>query len=158
MLHAARETRLVSAIDVVPTILDLLGEPASAFGDLKGQSLQAREPRPAVFAEMSRPDLSTFREQFPAADTRPYDRALQAIRTAEHKLILASDGAHALYDLRADPQENHNLIETQPALHAALAAQLEAWRASLTPARHTHAAPEFSPEVVTRLRALGYLE
>lgn len=154
----ARHAPLVSTVDVVPTILELLGEHSSALGDLKGASLLTGVPRASVFAEMSRPDLSIFRQQFPHADTRPHDRALRMIRTQEYKLIWSSDGQHKLYDLGADPAETHNRMRDQYERFAALLAQLESWHSQLPRARHSHAAPAFEPQVIERLRALGYLE
>lgn len=153
--HAAR---LVSAIDLVPTILELLGERPNAFGDIKGSSLLAPSAREAVYGELSRPDFTVYRRQFPEADTTPYDRSLRMIRTPQHKLIWASDGRHELYDLQADPDETRNVLDGRPELFARLAQQLEAWHAQLGRAPQTHAAPAFEPQVVERLRALGYLE
>ncbi len=154
----ARNKQLVSTIELAPTILEMLGENPSALGDLKGSSLLAAIPREAVFAEMSKPDLSPYLKQFPNADTRRHDRALRMIRTTRHKLIWGSDDAHELYNLQNDPNETNNLIRTRPELFAVLATRLESWHAKLTRAQHDHAAPEFERQVVTRLRALGYLE
>lgn len=55
------------------------------------------------------------------------------LRTERHKLILAREAdfydspPRELYDLSADPEERHNLVDEQPELAAALEAELEGW-------------------------------
>jgi len=82
-------TSLTEEIDVMPTILDLLGLPAPA--GIQGKSLAASNPaeKSAVFAE------------FPT---------IHAVRTKQWKLVryLRSDHGE-LYDLANDPNELHNL-------------------------------------------------
>jgi arylsulfatase A-like enzyme len=108
----------VSHLDVLPTLLDLLGRPEP--GDLDGISLaeSVREGvKPAdrtVFSQYSgNPALGDIRR---AAITRRY------------KYIYDPDDLPELYDLKTDPLEMHNLAadlghaEVQKRLHAELAA------------------------------------
>jgi arylsulfatase A-like enzyme len=60
----------------------------------------------------------------------------RAIRVGPHKLISdAKTGARVLYDLEADPFENTDLSETDPALVKSLEERLEKWESSLLPSR-----------------------
>lgn len=154
----ARIREPVSLVDVVPTILELLGERANAPGDLRGYNLLAHPPQRNIFAEMSKPDLAPFLALYPNAETAPYDRSLRAVRTSQHKLIQGSDGLDELYDLDTDPDETYNLKESRPDLVNTLAAELDRWQDDLIPAMSTGEAPEFEVQVRERLRALGYLE
>jgi hypothetical protein len=86
-----------------------------------------------------------------------FDRALRCLRTPSYKIIWASDGQHALYDLRQDPTETTNQCAAEPALTASLLEQLDCWRSphDSSPAQP---APRIDGEVRQRLRDLGYIE
>jgi len=77
------------------------------------------------------------------------------LRTPATKVIWASDGNHALYDLRLDPHETTNLYTQEPQRAKAYLDLLEAGRqpvgAPLPPA------PPMDPDMRQRLRDLGYL-
>jgi hypothetical protein len=94
----------------------------------------------------------------PEHTPRPaFDRALRCLRTPYHKIIWASDGQHALYDLRQDPAETTNQFTAEPALAASLLELLDCWRPShdISPAQP---APYIDAEVRQRLRDLGYID
>jgi arylsulfatase A-like enzyme len=138
---------LVSHVDIVPTLLELTGQPVPP--DLPGRSLLPRltgdrgQVRTEVFAQLSHHDY--------------YDPR-RCVRTANHKLIVNFSSApdimdcsqswrprsmprglagsvppyHApveLYDLRADPLELRNLADdpTQQAVRADLLQRLADW-------------------------------
>src|SRR5690606_35671939 len=100
-----------SAIDVVPTALELLLTKPDLEG-LSGRSLASElagapaEPRP-IFIDM--PD-------------GPYNGERQALIDNDLKLIVSRLRPMGLYDLATDPGEQHNLIKetsrVQPALSA----------------------------------------
>lgn len=113
---------MVRAIDVVPTIADVMTLPV--FPEFEGRSLL---PLARGADEASPPSLHAR-----AANPRfPYRFA---VRTPAHKLIATvEDGRRELYDLAADPGERHDRID-DPALgavRAALATELDALRAPL---------------------------
>lgn len=146
-------------LDLVPTILDMLGNPASGgSGSQRGPSLLSITRREFTVAEWARPDLSIFRTRFPGVDVSRYDRALAMIRTPRYKYIWASDGGHELYDLRADRGETRDLITDRADVAANLHHKLVAWRGSFEPATPAQPVPEFHDAVKERLRAWGYLE
>ena len=149
----------VQTLDLLPTVLSMLGEADSDTGRaLQGHNLLSSFRRDFTIAEQSQPDLSKFYTRFPGVDVSRFDRALTMIRDDRYKYIWASDGKHELYERASDPTERHNLIETLPTVAAGLHARLEGWRGGFTPATPAGPTPEFDQEVVERLQALGYLE
>ncbi len=101
-----RVTAPVGLVDLVPTVLDLVGVEASG---LDGTSL-----RPFVDAAVQ--DRAGALEASLAARPRPvghlmYDTERWAVVADGHKYQLETwDGAQALWDLRADPGEQRDLV------------------------------------------------
>jgi arylsulfatase A-like enzyme len=117
---------MVENIDVMPTLMEMIGKPLPAAPGFQGTSLvnltagQQTSWKPAIFAE----------------------RGSMMIRTARHKLIKNQQrdiregaGLYELYDLVNDPDENVNLID-EPAcasLVTELKARLQAWQKDCPP-------------------------
>jgi len=130
----------VELIDLMPTLLAVTGLPIP--DQVQGESLLAAELSATVYAEGRK-----LRQQKWMQDDWS---------------LIASDGFRnfELYDLSADPGENHNLWDEQPEialrLKKALAEQIRANR------RHPdRIAPDERPleaEVLDELRSLGYLQ
>jgi arylsulfatase A-like enzyme len=153
--------------DLFPTVLDLLQlDLPDVRRELQGTSLLVPEPEATkdrlAYAEMLAPHPSiqalNRRVGLPEQTPHPaFDRALRCLRTPDYKIVWASDGQHALYDLRRDPLETVNRLAHEPELAATLLATLQAWQppsgVPLTPR-----APEIDPEVRRRLRDLGYID
>ncbi len=132
----AREPRPAALIDVVPTILGLLG---LSRADLPGCDLLGAGRRPR-----SRPIYSeTFfgREQYGFAELRS---------AVEGGLHFIAAPRPELYDLREDPGERHNLLPTG-AVPATLRAALDGVRPRTT------STMEITPAEEARLAALGYI-
>jgi len=136
----------VSVVDVLPTLLDLLGLPApveipgvSLVGALRG----APPPRGrALLAETLHPfDLYAW-------------SPLAAVRADAWKLVRSP--APELYDLAADPGEARNLLSDRADEAARLAAVLDETRRRWERAPG-EAAPALSEEEEAKLRSLGYL-
>jgi arylsulfatase A-like enzyme len=141
---------VVGLIDVVPTVLDLLGVPplATATGrslrpHLDGAPVEAG----AVYAEPFAPDME--------------DRSLV---TATHQLLqLGSAPRPLLFDLRRDPFSQRNVRGTRRKLARHLGAALAARRAAVEEAARSEqpsgrVAPSIAPRVRRELEALGYVE
>ena len=142
----------VSLVDVMPTVLDLLG--LSAPEGLDGRSLRglwespgsARPPR-SLFVEADLdPPGPTARRMVPGDDL--------AVRRGNFKLVLdPSSNTVRLFDLTRDPHETKDVAAEQPALVSELRAELERFRAR-------RAAPttpeELSAEDMRKLEELGY--
>lgn len=90
-----------SHVDLVPTILDLLGIPAPAPGELRGASLV-----PDVTGDPATPrdDRDVYMDM-PRGPFNEARRALITNGTPGLKLIDFGEGRYELYDLEADPLE-----------------------------------------------------
>ncbi len=126
---------LTSNVDLYPSILELVG-------------LQAPEGLPG------RPIFGS-----------PSDRAIMtqgletwAILEGWDKLIVEPGGDRLLFDLEADPLETHNLAGSRPERVEELAAIGEAALTYSGAVATPEVETELSPEVVERLRSLGYLD
>jgi arylsulfatase A-like enzyme/Tfp pilus assembly protein PilF len=140
----------VRSVDLLPTLLDLLGTPGASGQEASGRSLAAAlrgGPIPAdepTYAESLTPLL-----HFGWSD-------LRALREGRFKYIAAP--RPELYDLKDDPGERRNLVGDSPAkadaLRAALARRLLAERKAATAPAAAAAIP---PELLEQLGALGYV-
>ena len=138
----------VRLIDVMPTILELLGVPAPP--SLQGQSLT-----PLLHDAYSSPAAEGAVSEY--GDGRVYE----SLRRGGLSYIV--DGSEErLFDLLRDPAERQNVLATRPEEAVAMRAALEGWRrncralAPLLGPRGGTIAP--SDETARRLRALGYME
>ncbi len=144
----------VGLIDLMPTLCGYLG--AACPKSVQGENLLA--PRSPGAAGTER---YVFHE---GVMFKPENRA---IRSRTHKLLLQPQEGpdstrDALFDLAGDPSETRNLLGTQPrspeieAIHAAL---LEAAGRMVRPfERPPRESTEIDPELLERLRALGYVQ
>lgn len=158
-----RVSQQVQLTDIFPTLLDVLGlEVPHIRHELQGLSLLTSSNAPTerlAYAEMLAPHPSVAavnrRTGRPPETPLPaIDRALRCLRTPTTKIIWASDGQHALYDLAHDPQETANLALAEPERAATLLKLLDDWR----PPQPTLVPPPLmDPEALQRLRDLGYL-
>jgi arylsulfatase len=135
----ARWEGVVELVDLVPTLLDALGQPAR---ELAGASLL-----PALRAQQAPKKL--------ARAWISHRAGLFAAAIGERYKLVASlgSGARELYDLQRDPAETHNLSESE----APLALRLEAaLRHGSRPLRSEHVS--LDPALRRQLQALGYLD
>lgn len=136
----------VRAIDVLPTILDLLEIPPSQSVD--GTSLEAllagrtRAEVPASYSESYYPKLHYGWSE------------LRAIRADGWKAIDAPKPE--LYNLRQDPHERNNLYESQRELADRMIAEAVRLERELTGGKRPQAIQP-DPETLARLRSLGYI-
>lgn len=126
--EAGRVGDLVSQIDVMPTIFDLLDvDPSAIDGGMQGLSLlplmradEGATGHPTIFARTS------FKGW-----TCPYDEVgdgLTAARTADRKVVRIREGGrvrHEAFDLANDPGEQHDRYAIEPERFADLVAQLD---------------------------------
>lgn len=135
----------VSAVDLLPTLLDLVGSEVPPT--LPGRSLApfwrgaAAEPRP-VFLELHPPKPQRL-----------------ALVEGTWKLIVdPADRDHAeLYDLVRDPGETKNLAAAESDRLRAMRERLRAWRRALPLAPDREIRESEDPGLIEQLKALGYL-
>lgn len=110
----------VSHVDLVPTVLPLLGLAVP-------EGLDGRSLAPTVLDGTRPPERTIVLVTYPMYDRVPAEYA--AVR-GRHKLVTDRDGvATGLYDLTADPAERENLLDEAPgALIRALEADVSRYR------------------------------
>jgi arylsulfatase A-like enzyme/tetratricopeptide (TPR) repeat protein len=146
-LRGIRVESQVSSVDLFPTVLGLCG--IGAAPKVQGRSLlpdMFRPRRPAetyAYAESMTPNL-----QFGWA-------ALHSLRSTRYKLIEAP--RPELYDLVADPGEETNVFDRNPAVAAGLKARLDRLVAETSRDAPAPEAADLDKETVDRLAALGYV-
>lgn len=139
-----------SLIDLLPTILESVGEDASPFpGEDLRRWLDAGPPeRRAVGAVLF--------ESAGRSHTLPHSAA-QALWREQHKLFREFPRAvPELYDLAADPRESNDLAGSELALRDELRALMDRFLGSDAP--RSGAEQELDPELAEKLRALGYVD
>lgn len=142
---------LVSTVDVMPTILDLLKIPSDGLR-LQGRSLvPLLEGRPLERVAFSHARNTAARDP------------LYSLRLGPWRFNLDRDtGRSQLYDHRSDPGEVENVASRHPSLAARLRRVLEG-QIRTDQARRRQLRPQGSPaglreDTLEELRALGYLE
>ena len=134
-------------VDVVPTVLDFVrrrGVQVSLLERNEGRSLLADQGSPSTAGN---------------ADTvfAQYGNLRYAVRTKQWKLITTpSEDKTELYDIGADPQEQHDIAEQHADVVNRLKAELRRWLQSTRPVM-PGSEVELSEEEMERLRALGYV-
>jgi arylsulfatase A-like enzyme len=133
--------RLVSTIDVAPTVYRLAGLRPPA--GLEGHDLLRPLP--------------------PGAETyvfSQYRDVLLSVRTPRFKLIRRLDtGRHELYDLLNDPGELQDVATERAGQVARLGAKLDAWKAARPSLAGLEGSDlELDAERLEQLQALGYVE
>ena len=133
----ARVDGLVQLIDVMPTLLDILGMPESE--QAQGKSLlpllggKRQEVNDYVFAG------SKFGRRIGSRSftVYPVQSVNESIRNKEWKLIhevkygvagSIEEDTYELYDLKNDPDELHNILASQPSVAAELKKVLLEWK------------------------------
>ena len=146
MDSAAQVEEPVSLLGIAPTILEAAGIPKPpAF---EGRSLipLARGQKSASFEEI-------YGESF-YGKGHFNTSALWTLRKGRYKYIQAP--RPEFYDLSTDPVERNNLLDARRSLAKGYADRLAQMRSKAPPTQKT-SANDPSPEVIARLRSLGYL-
>ncbi len=132
---------LVSLTDVMPTVLGLLGLPATPTD---GCDLTRSRPTGPVYCE----SLYSLIEQGWAA--------LFAVFSEQHKYILGPNPQ--LFDLSADPQESRNLAAAQPQTAAEMLRRVsDFFGAELERTGAPTVTEQLDAAAVARLQSLGYV-
>ncbi len=147
-IRARRVADLVRSVDVVPTVLDLMGLPPADKSDgVEGQSVvplmtgAVRDLGLAAYAEAVYP-----RYHYGWSD-------LRSLTSGRFKFIEAP--RPELYDLEQDPRETRNLYGERQALADRMAAVLRSMEAGAS--RDARPAADVDADARARLAALGYV-
>jgi len=138
-----RVSSVVRLIDVMPTVLDLLGLPHPATDGVSLTGLMKGE----------RQELEAYAESI--YPQRFGWSPLRSLRDGRFKLIEAP--RPELYDLEQDPLEEHNLYGERPALAAAFRRRLETFATTQSWSAAEPVAAGAPLELRERLAALGYV-
>ncbi len=163
-LPAARVAERVSTADLYATVLDAAGVPPST-PSFSTSLLERKTYDRYVFAQMTDPfatHLNAVHENYPDLSLAPWVRTYCAAYEGMTKLLHASDGAHGLFDLSADPGELDNRHATDPARSAALVSALQAFEHGLPLYDPNARGPDDTPQMRTNeekamLELLGYV-
>lgn len=145
--------RMVRQVDIAPSLLELIGVAGMDGGAPDGHSfvplLDGRpwRPRPAYLG----------------VSGQPRDVTLRGVRTETHKYTYGPTNPalpRELYDLRRDPQEQHNIAADGPDLCEELQSLAESMLPEEGPRvqRVEELMPHEQRTIETRLRELGYVE
>jgi arylsulfatase A-like enzyme len=154
-----RNANLVSTIDILPTIAELVDVPLSS--NVQGKSLLPVREHPlheficAESGESVRNHLVGWSSTLPPK-LKAYDNGAKCLRTPTYKYILSADQTHELYNIQEDPLELNNIAEHHPDLVHQLKNQLAQtvdiafFGPKAFPSRHRE-------EILKRLQSMGYL-
>ncbi len=107
-----------SLIDLVPTILDLMGAPQSSDQGLDFMSGQSLAPELLGPAEIQPQERQIFVDM----SAGPNNAERQAYIHGNLKLITSNGRPLGLYNLDSDPEEKHDLLDNEELKNTALAA------------------------------------
>lgn len=157
--------RMVRQVDILPTLLDLLGisgAAADASEPNASNAIPERHTRGRSFAPLLRGQPWQPAPAYVSVSGLPRDLELRGVRTEQYKYTYGPHNAdlpQELYDLQADPGEVHNLAAQQPQRCAELRDLANAFVPSTS---QRTAAPmtvnaDDQARIEQQLRDLGYL-
>jgi arylsulfatase A-like enzyme len=139
----------VSLVDLMPTILDLLGYQVP--GGVQGQSLLRLETssrRVVISESFSMGEVVNLHPRF--------HRVERAIFLDPLKFISSTNGKRELYDLSKDPHEQKNLYKPDDPTSRQMEAKLDEWVKSIR--SHPSQPAKLDRETLERLKSLGYVQ
>jgi arylsulfatase A-like enzyme len=162
-----RVEHIVRTLDILPTVAEILEIkiPQDVRDLWQGVSVLDRsklQDRDAIAEYWGpQPTLGALKDKYPATDTARLSRldvSIQAIRSGRYKLVLYSDGRRELFDIADDPEEGANLVNDLPQVVRGLERRLKQ-QVDYPPknVQGTVEQHDADPEVLERLRSLGYL-
>ncbi len=167
VIPAGRSDEVVESINVYPTVADLARLPVPSYA--QGQSmvpLMIEGEAPSRFGWVSRPAFAERTAETTMDSPVPEDEQVNS-------LVIVADGwklikntmrpddwpEFELYDYDADPMDQNDLAADNPEVVERLAAELDAWHERALAAKIEEAdTADLSPEELSRLRALGYIQ
>jgi arylsulfatase A-like enzyme len=143
---AHRVTEVVETIDLMPTLLDLVGAPHPE--KLQGSSLAP------LLAGGPQTEGMAFGES-------PFFGHRRFAATGSHQLLLTKrNGETELYDFVDDPRQQTDIASTEPGMTQRLTSEIMEWeeRVARTVFETEEGGGELDPETEQQLRELGYIQ
>jgi arylsulfatase A-like enzyme len=145
-----------SLVDVLPTILDVVGCPLPA--DRDGTSLAPLlRPDAAAAAGEAVPRTLFAHRMEPRGGANPEDLHMWAAVHGRWKLI-DQPGGRKLFQVEADPRERTNRLDQRPEIAARLEQELERFRAAGIDRSGDTAEVELDAKTLDELEKLGYVQ
>ncbi len=154
---------LVSLVDIAPTIFDLCNI-ESNLSSLRTRDLslanKSRHIRKYIFAENEHPTngIKLMKSRHPQFDVSTIDCPMRVIRTKRHKFIWSIGKNKQLYDLRVDPDELSNIIDSKLLVSSKLERTLNIWMKQTTSIGNVELLESHDEESLENLRSLGYIK
>jgi len=145
----------VSAVDIMPTVLDTLGYEIPE--NIQGTSLLKLEQGDdrIVISE-------SFSTRKNISWSRRFYRIERAVFSGDMKLISSTAGKHELYNISTDPEENENLYSKDAAVGVGLKGRLDQWLATVKDESPSETGVgshnQLDKDALDRLKALGYIQ
>ena len=157
----SRVSESVSLVDVLPTIEEVVGIPATARGTARslvpGSGLETRPDRVLSEYVPIEEKVWTAVGKRLKCDYQTAGRESAALQQNARKFIWNSTGRYEFYDLDSDPREERNVLGQHPDQAKAMMAELLAWRKALEPAESSGENYELDPATKKTLESLGYV-
>jgi arylsulfatase A-like enzyme len=157
----------VQTVDIFPTLVDIIHPGGQrALTEIQGRSLLGlleKDAHPFLISEYFLPGfwIRGWKKALPEIDPsliEAFNRRIKSIERGDYKYIWYSDGRKELFNIKQDPYEEKNLIDSKPQIAAALDAELQEWLRSF---KHRDSGemkePVMDEETRENLQALGYL-
>ena len=157
-----RNDRLVSIVDIAPTLLHL-ADAADRVPQLHvgvtSLANPSRAPETFILAGNERPltGLKLLQTRYPGYDYNAIDYRLRCLRSPESKLIWNENRSAELYNLVRDPAEANNLAASQAATQRDLMGLLSKSFDQMGKSKEYFMFESTDREALERLRSLGYI-
>lgn len=127
------KSEIVQLVDIFPTILDIVGNTEDLSKQIQGYSLLSSKRHEIAISEstlkMTFHNIDEIRSENKNLDPRLLGGDWYSIQSTEYEYIFHALNQY-LYNLTADPQEKHNLIDEEPEKAAEMRQMLIAWLGS----------------------------
>jgi arylsulfatase A-like enzyme len=147
---ARRVAQHVSLLDVLPTLRSIAGLPAGPAE--QGVSL--------ISAVLGGKALPGQRRMFAELHSPPWYgmKSIKAVIQNNHKYVITLPDEEELYDLAADPGEQRSLVAQRESVVRDLRAQLGLFEAEFPMLAPDSVRTTLDPELIEKLRSLGYVK